>query len=257
MEYTPAGAAQAARQPVVLAGKGVTFDTGGYWLKPKKKLVGMKGDMAGGAVVIGAMRAIALLELPLPVVGLVPCAENMIGPAAYKTNDVIIAKNGLSIEVISADAEGRMLLADTLCYAGELKPATVIDIATLTSGKVAALGQRMSGLFCNDAKLAEALLRAGRHVGEPLWQLPLDAAYDRQLESDVADLKNSGGSVASPVTAARFLAHFVGDWPWAHIDIAGQPFYSDTPEQTPRSYLTKGGTGIPLRTLVEFLRNLA
>jgi leucyl aminopeptidase len=168
---------------------------------------------------------------------------------------VFIAKNGVSIEVISTDAEGRLILADALCYAGELNPAAVIDVATLTGGKVVALGDRTSGLFCTDDALSEALLAAGQKVGEPLWRLPLDPAYDRQLKSRVADIKNVGGRAASAVTAARFLAHFVDDWPWAHIDIAGGEFYTNDPEQTPRSYMTKGATGVTVRTLVEFLRN--
>lgn len=252
MEYRPAEAVQTG--PVVLIGKGVTFDTGGYSLKPGDSMVGMKGDMGGAAAVIGAMRAVAQLKLPLPVVGLVPTVENMISPTAYKPNDVFIAKNGVSIEIISTDAEGRLILADALCYADSLKPSAVIDVATLTGGKVVALGNRLQALFVSDDRLSEKLLAAGQRVGEPLWRMPLDPAYDRQLKSETADLKNTGGRGASAVTAARFLAHFSGDWPWAHLDIAGSSLYSNGPEQTPRSYLTKGGTGIPLRTLVECLR---
>jgi leucyl aminopeptidase len=132
----------------------------------------------------------------------------------------------------------------------------VIDVATLTGGKMIALGNRTNALFVNDDQLNEKLLAAGQRMGEPLWRMPLDPAYDRQLKSDVADLKNTGGRYGSAVTAARFLAHFVGDWPWAHLDIAGSSLYSSGPDQTPRSYLTKGGTGIPLRTFIEYLRNL-
>ncbi len=254
MSYNPTAAAQANRRPVVLVGKGVAFDTGGYSLKQPQSMVGMKGDMAGAAAVIGAMRAVALLKLPFSVVGLVPTVENVVSATAYKPNDVFFAKNGLSIEIISTDAEGRLILADALCYADELKPAAVIDVATLTGGKVIALGERTTGLFCNDDKLSEALLAAGQRTGEPLWRLPLDPAYDRQLKSQVADLKNSGGRAASPVTAARFLAHFVGDWPWAHLDIAGGDTYGSGAEHTPRSYVTNGATGIPLRAMVEYLR---
>lgn len=254
MEHKPANPANKTAGPVVLVGKGVAFDTGGYSLKSGEGMVGMKGDMGGAAAVIGAMRAAGQLGLPLHVVGLVPTVENVISADSYKPNDVFTAKNGVTIEIISTDAEGRLILADALCYADTLNPAAVIDVATLTGGKMIALGNRTNALFCNNDSLSEALLAAGQKCGEPLWRMPLDPAYDRQLKSEVADIKNTGGRMASAVTAARFLAHFVGEWPWAHIDMAGSEFYSNGPEQTPRSYLTKGGTGIPLRTLVEYLR---
>jgi leucyl aminopeptidase len=201
------------------------------------------------------MRAVARLKLPWHVIGLVPSAENMISGQAYKPNDVIIAKNGVSIEIISTDAEGRLLLADALCYADGLKPAAVVDVATLTGGKVVALGERMSALFCNNEALAEALLAAGKRTNEPQWRMPLDKAYDRKLKSEVADLKNSGGRAGHAILGARFLANFVGDWPWAHLDIAGDDDYSGSPDQTPRSYMTTGATGTPLRALVDWLRH--
>jgi leucyl aminopeptidase len=254
IEYKPAASAVSATGPVILVGKGVAFDTGGYSLKPSASMVGMKGDMGGAAAVIGAMEAVARLKLPLQVVGLVPTVENVVSATSYKPNDVFIAKNGLSVEIISTDAEGRLILADALCYAGNLKPTAVIDVATLTGGKVIALGDRTNAAFVNDDQLSQVLLSAGDKCGEPLWRMPLDPAYDKQLKSEVADLKNTGGRSASSVTAARFLAHFVGDWPWAHLDIAGSEWYSEGPDQTSRSYLTKGGTAIPLRTLVECLR---
>ena len=244
-------------KPIVLVGKGVAFDTGGYSIKQASGMGDMKMDMAGAGAVIGAMRAVALLKLPLPVIGLAPTVENVISATAYKPADVFIAKNGVSIEIISTDAEGRMILADALCYADTFKPAAVIDLATLTGGKVIALGERTNAIFCDDDSLCQALLAAGQKVGEPLWRMPLDPAYDRQIKSSVADIKNSGGRTASAITAARFLAHFVGDWPWAHIDMAGSAEYGSGPEYTPRSYLTKGATGLPLRTLVEYLRRLA
>ncbi|MDX1521654.1 MAG: leucyl aminopeptidase, partial [Anaerolineae bacterium] len=234
-----------AGQPIVLIGKGVTFDTGGYWLKPTTAQSGMKSDMAGAAAVIGAVRAIALLDLPLHVVGLVPAAENMISDTAYKTEDVYVAKNGVSVEILSTDAEGRLLLADALNYAADLDPAVVIDIATLTSGKVVALGERITAIFASDDALYEALFAAGARVNEPLWRLPLDPRFDRQLKSEVADLKNSGGSQGHPILGGRFLAHFVGDWAWAHLDIAGDALYHGGPTQTRCSYLTKGATGKP------------
>ncbi len=253
-EGQPADLAQA--KPIVLIGKGVAFDTGGYSIKPAESMTGMKMDMAGAAAVIGAMRAVAQLQLPLRVIGLTPLVENVISATAYKPGEVFIAKNGLSIEIISTDAEGRLILADALCYANELKPAAVLDVATLTGAKTVALGLRLNALFCEDESLREALLAAGQKVGEPLWPMPLDPAFDRQIKSSVADIKNSGGRAGGAITAARFLAHFVGDWPWAHLDIAGSAEYSNGPEQTPRSYLTKGATGIPLRTLVEYLQRI-
>lgn len=256
MEHKPAQVADSKAGPVVLVGKGVAFDTGGYSLKPAASMVGMKGDMGGAAAVIGAMQAVGRLNLPLHVVGLVPTVENVVSATSYKPNDVFIAKNGLSIEIISTDAEGRLILADALCYADTLNPAAVIDVATLTGGKMIALGSRTEALFVTDDQLCEKLLAAGQKSGEPLWRMPLDPAYDRQLKSEVADLKNTGGRYASAVTAARFLAHFTADWPWAHIDIAGSALHEGGPEYTSRSYVTKGGTGVPLRTLVEYLRNL-
>ncbi len=255
MEHKPDQVADSEAGPVVLVGKGVAFDTGGYSLKPQAGMLGMKGDMGGAAAVIGAMRAIGHLNLPLHVVCLVPTVENVVSATSYKPNDVFIAKNGVSVEIISTDAEGRLILADALCYADTLNPAAVIDVATLTGGKMVALGNRTNAVFANDDRLNEALLAAGQKSGEPLWRLPIDPVYDRQIKSDVADIKNSGGRYASAVTAARFLAHFIGDWPWAHIDIAGSEQYSNGSDDTPRSYLIKGGTGIPLRTLVECLRN--
>lgn len=254
LEHRPAG--QADDAPIVLVGKGVAFDTGGYSIKPADSMVAMKNDMAGAAAVIGAMRAVALLQLRLRVIGLTPLVENVISATAFKPADVFTAKNGLTIEIISTDAEGRLILADALCYVNELKPAAVIDVATLTGAKSIALGERINALFCDDQGLYEALFAAGKKVGEPLWRMPLDPAYDRQIKSNVADLKNSGGRSGGAITAARFLAHFVGEWPWAHIDMAGSAEYSNGPEATPRSYLSKGASGIPLRTLVEYLRGV-
>jgi leucyl aminopeptidase len=252
LEHKPDTADQAG--PIILVGKGVTFDTGGHDLKPLENMVRMKGDMAGAAAVIGALRAAASLRLPRHIIGLAPLGENRISDTAYKPSDVFTAKNGVSVEVTSPDSEGRLLLADALCYADTLQPQAVIDVATLTAGKMHALGYRTSALFATDDQLCEALLAAGQKVGEPLWRLPLDPAYDRQLASDVADLKNEGGKWGAAINAARFLAHFVGDWPWAHLDMAAGEFYDDSPVHTPRSYLTQGATGLPLRTLVEFLR---
>jgi leucyl aminopeptidase len=255
MEHCPAGMVE--QPPVVLVGKGVAFDTGGYSLKSADGMVGMKSDMAGAASVIGAMRAVALLQLPLRVISLTPLVENVVSATAYKPGDVFSAKNGVTIEIISTDAEGRMILADALCYANDLKPAAVIDVATLTGAKMVALGNRTNAIFCDDDTLYETLLAAGQKVGEPLWRMPLDPAYDRQIKSSVADIKNTGGRAGGAITAARFLAQFVGDWPWAHIDMAGSAEFGSGPDHTPRSYLTKGASGVPMRTFVEYLRQVA
>ena len=255
MEHKPRGLP--SEGPIVLVGKGVAFDTGGYSLKSGSGMLGMKGDMGGAAAVIGAMGAIARLDLPIHVVGIVPTVENVVSETAFKPNDVFVAKNGVSVEIISTDAEGRLILADGLGYADTLDPVAVIDVATLTGGKMVALGNRTQGLFCNDDKLSADLIDAGEKCGEPLWRMPLDKTYDRQLKSDVADIKNTGGRMASSVTAARFLAHFAGDWPWAHIDIAGAELSAGGPNETPRSYVPKGATGVLVRTLVEYVRSKA
>ncbi len=256
MEHAPADAPNSG-SPVVLVGKGVAFDTGGYSIKGRTTMLGMHGDMAGGAAVIGTMRAVAQLNIPLHVMGLVPAVENVISATAYKPNDVFVAKNGVSVEIISTDAEGRLILADALCYAATLNPSAVVDVATLTGGKVLALGARTSAFFANDGKLHEKLQDAAEKASEPVWRLPLDPAYDRQLKSPIADLKNTGGREASSITAARFLQHFIGEHPWGHIDMASGEFYEPGPNHTPRKYIPKGATGVPVRTLVEFLRNWA
>jgi leucyl aminopeptidase len=256
LEHLPQNRTDLRAGPVILVGKGVLFDTGGYSLKSRQTMVGMNADMAGSAVVLGVLQAVSGLDLPLHVIALAPIVENLIGPEAYKPNDVFYAKNGKSVEVRSTDAEGRLVLADALCYAETLDPSVVIDIATLTGSKNIALGPRTNALFSSSDFLADSLLRAGKRAGEPLWRMPLDPAYDRQLKSRVADITNSGGRLAGSITAARFLAQFVGDWPWAHIDIAGSSSFGEGPEYTPRSYLSKGGTDIPLRTLVEYLREI-
>ncbi|OQY33517.1 MAG: hypothetical protein B6243_06390 [Anaerolineaceae bacterium 4572_5.2] len=220
-------------------------------------MVGMKGDMGGGAAVIGAMRAVAQLKLPLRVVGLIPTVENVISATAYKPNDVFVARNGVSVEIISTDAEGRLILADALCYADTFNPAAVIDVATLTGGKVVAFGSRTSALFTTDDDLCHQLRIAGQKADEAVWRMPLDPAYDRQLKSEVADIKNSGGRKASAITAARFLAHFIGNWPWAHLDIADGEFHLPNLDYTPRRYVQQGATGVPTRMLIEFLRRRA
>jgi leucyl aminopeptidase len=241
---------------LVLVGKGITFDTGGISLKKADGMESMKGDMAGAAVVLGAVQAAAELDLPIRLVGLVPATENMPGGAAIKPGDLLKSLSGLTIEVINTDAEGRLILADTLTYAARYNPAAVIDLATLTGAIITALGHHAMGLFCNDEALARRVEEAGRAAGEPTWQMPLWDVYDAQLKSDVADVKNVGGRrAASPITAARFLARFAKGYPWAHLDIAGVFLWKPGPEYPDKPYLTRGGTGAGVRILIQLLRN--
>lgn len=236
---------------IVLVGKGVTFDTGGYSIKTQDGMVTMKGDMAGGAAVIGAMRAIAELGVPLRVIGLVPAADNMISGGAYRPQDVLTASNGVTIEIISTDAEGRLLLADALVYAARYNPAAVVDIATLTGAASIALGQLAAGLFVTDDGLRDKLLAAAGATGERLWQLPLFPEFDKMLESDTADIKNSGGRFGGASVGAIFLKHFVSYPAWAHIDMAGMGLEGkDNPYVPP-----KGATGYGVRLFVEFVRS--
>lgn len=236
---------------IVLVGKGVTFDTGGYNLKTGDGMSTMKGDMAGGAAVIGAMRAVAGLKPDLRVIGLIPTADNMISGHAYRAQDVLTASNGVTIEIISTDAEGRLLLADALVYAERYKPAAVVDIATLTGAAVTALGMNVaSGLFSTDDNLRDALIQAGSSVAEKVWPLPLFPEYDKTIESNTADIKNSGGARGGVGTSAAFLKRFASGYPaWAHIDMAGMTW--DTPD-TP--YAPKGASGYGVRLLTAFLR---
>jgi leucyl aminopeptidase len=234
---------------LVLVGKGVTFDTGGYSLKPKDSMIGMKADMGGGAAVIGAMQTVALLDLPLHVVGLVPAADNMISGRAYRPQDVIRASNGKTIEIISTDAEGRMLLADALVYARRHDPAAVVDIATLTGSCVVALGHAAAGLFSTDDELRDLLMASGEAAQERVWPLPLYPEYAKALESDTADMKNSGGRNGVG-TSAMFLKNFV-DYPkWAHIDMAGMSLSTGGDV----AYIpAKGATGYGSRLLAGFV----
>ena len=236
---------------IVLVGKGVTFDTGGYSLKSKEGMSTMKTDMAGAAAVIGAMRAIGALDLPLHVVGLAPASDNMIGSHAYRPQEVFTASNGVTIEINSTDAEGRMLLADALVYAGRFNPVAVVDIATLTGACVVALGRGMAaGLFSTDDRLRETLLSAAQATAERLWPMPLFPEYEKQLKSQTADIRNSGERGGGVGSSATFLKHFV-DYPvWAHVDMAGMAF--DIPENP---YIpAKSATGFGVRLFTEFVR---
>lgn len=234
---------------IVLIGKGITFDTGGYSIKTSEGMIGMKADMSGGGAVISAMSIIADLKLPAHVVGLVPAVENMISDKAYRPQDVLTASNGKTIEVISTDAEGRLILADALVYAKRYNPDAVVDIATLTGACVVALGKAAAGLFATDDHIAKLLSQAGDFTEERVWRLPLYPEYDKAIESDVADIKNSGGPRNGVGTSAAFLKHFV-DYPvWAHIDMAGTMLDAEDNPTIP----TKGATGYGARLLAYFV----
>jgi len=239
--------------PVVVVGKAITFDTGGYSLKPPQGMLGMKFDKCGGMAVIGVMQAVAALDLPIPVVGIVAAAENMISGHAYRPSDIITSLSGKTIEIISTDAEGRMVLSDALTYAStELKPRAIIDLATLTGGVVTALGKLRAGVMSTDAALAAALIAAGERTGERLWQLPLDEEYFELIKGSDSDMKNSAGvPLASSIVGGTFLKQFVlNDIPWAHIDIAG----TATVEKGANG--GRSATGFGVRLIVDYLRNL-
>jgi len=246
LEYLPLGG---DTPPVALVGKGVTFDSGGISLKPREGMERMKDDMAGGAAVIGTFAAVARLGLPVNLVGIVPLTENLPDGKAYKPGDVVITMAGKSVEIVNTDAEGRMILCDALHFALRFKPRLMIDLATLTGACLVALGSEASGLFCNDPRLKRALQQAGEATGERVWELPLWDEYGELMKSDIADMKNAGGPHAGSNTAAWFLRQFVGRTKWAHLDIAGTAW-----EEKGIHYLPKGGTGVGVRLLVEYLR---
>ncbi len=240
--------AGADEPPFVLIGKGVTFDAGGLSLKPAAGMADMKYDMAGAAAVLGALRAAAELGLARRVVGLIPATENLPSGRAIKPGDVIRGLAGISIEVDNTDAEGRLILSDAIAYANRLQPQAVIDVATLTGACVIALGHHAIGMMSPNDDLAAALTTAGEQTGERVWRLPLWPEYRKQLDSSIADIKNTGGRPASTITAGLFLKEFVGDYPWGHLDIAGTAW---TEDELP--YHPKGATGIGVRLLIEWL----
>jgi leucyl aminopeptidase len=237
---------------VCLVGKGVTFDSGGISIKPWMDMNEMKGDMAGGALVISAMAAAAREKLPLEIIGLVPCVENMPDGSAFRPGDVITTYAGKTIEVISTDAEGRLILSDALSYGCEFRPDVMVDFATLTGAVVIALGTRIAGAMGNNQDYVDRLIEAGKAAGEPVWQLPLDDVFAESVKGDISDLKNYGGRDGSTITAAALLAEFVGKTPWVHVDIAGT-FWSDGKV----SYQPKGATGYGVDLTLRFLRSLA
>ncbi|TVQ83987.1 MAG: leucyl aminopeptidase [Chromatiaceae bacterium] len=235
---------EAAEKPLVLVGKGLTFDAGGISIKPAADMDEMKYDMAGGAAVLGAMHALGALDLPLNVIGVVPASENLPDGAANKPGDIVRSMSGQTIEILNTDAEGRLILCDALTYCERFEPALVVDMATLTGACVVALGRHASGLFTADDELATELLAAGEAAGDRLWRMPLWDDYRQQLDSNFADLANVGGREAGAVTAAVFLSRFAKAYRWAHLDIAGTAWLSGK---------EKGGTGRPVPMLVEFL----
>ena len=239
-------------KPYVIVGKGLTFDSGGISLKPPEKMEEMKADMSGGAAVLAVIKAAAELGLPLNLVGLVPATENLPGGRAYKPGDVLRSLSGQTIEVISTDAEGRLILADALTYAGRFKPRAVIDLATLTGACVIALGEDVIGMMGTDEELKNDLRRAAVETGEKLWELPIWDDYAELIKSDVADMKNTGGRAGGAITAACFLKKFVGDTPWVHLDIAGPAWLSKE-----RPYIPRGASAVGVRLLLRFLRDEA
>lgn len=248
IHYKPAGK---AKKKVALIGKGITFDSGGLSLKPSKSMETMKLDMAGGAAVIAIMSCLPKLGLDIEVTGYVPTTDNLPGHNAQKPGDVIRYRNGKTIEVLNTDAEGRLILADALALAAEQKPDYMINLATLTGACMTALGTQVGGIFSNNQPLADNLIRSSQEAGEKLWQLPLVKEYKELIKSSVADMKNIGGAHGGAITAALILEEFVGDIPWAHLDIAGPAF-----AESDNALCPKGGTGFGVRTLSKFLATL-
>jgi leucyl aminopeptidase len=250
MKYEPAGAPE---KPVLgLVGKGITFDTGGISIKPADGMEKMKYDMAGGATMIGAMRAIALLKPKVKVIGVVCATENMPSGKAQKPGDVQIAMSGKSIEIINTDAEGRLVLADGLFYARQLGCTHLVDAATLTGAVVVALGYANAGIWANDDAMYERFHKANDEAGEKMWRLPLDDEYKENIKSTIADIVNSGGRWGGAINAAMFLKEFAEDTPWIHLDIAGTAWMEDQ-----KPWIAKGPSGIALRSLVEFVKSFA
>jgi leucyl aminopeptidase len=238
--------------PVALTGKGVTFDSGGLSIKDAQQMEWMKSDMAGAATMLGAMRAIGRLKPKVNVIAAIPSAENLPGGSAIRPGDVLTHRGGKTSEVLNTDAEGRLILADALAFLAEQKPRAMVDAATLTGACMIALGDEIWGVMGNDRQVIRDLIDAGQDMGEPGWELPLWTSYRKQIDSSVADVKNIGNRYGGAITAALFLKEFVGDIPWAHMDIAGVAF-----SDKPGDYWPKGATGNPVRTLIRFVERQA
>lgn len=247
MEYSPS---VMRKDTIALVGKAITFDSGGISLKPSNDMDKMKEDMAGGAAVMGIIDAVARLKLPVRVVGLIPAAENLPSGSAYRPGDVVTSLSGQTIEIISTDAEGRMIMADALTYALRYKPDGIIDLATLTGACIVALGDEVIGLMGNDDGLMEPIKGAAESTGERVWPLPLWKEFEEHLKSDIADIKNAGGRNAGAIQGGIFLKRFVEKTPWVHLDIAGPSW-----AKKERPYIPKGATGVGVRLIVQLLRN--
>lgn len=246
LEHNPNGSSEA---PIVLIGKGITFDSGGISIKPAANMEDMKMDMSGGAAVLGTMQALAKLNYPRRVIGMVPASENLPSGTAVKPGDILRAMSGKTVEVINTDAEGRLVLADAIAYAVETyKPERMIDLATLTGAVVVALGSEATGMMGTDDEMMERLRKAGDHSAERVWQLPLYEEYSKQIASEFADIKNVGGREAGSIIGGAFLKEFVGETPWVHLDIAGTAWTTNG-----NPYVPKGATGVGIRLLVDAL----
>lgn len=236
---------------LLVVGKGLTFDSGGVSLKPAAGMQDMKYDMCGGGAALSVMQAIGEEQPHINVVSIIPTTDNMSGSSALKPGDIIRHYNGVTSEIINTDAEGRLILADALAYGIEkYKPDCVVDLATLTGAVIVGLGHHYTGILGNDDSFVNQVIEAGSAAGEPIWQLPLGKEYTKQIESKVADIKNTGGKAAGTITAAAYLQKFVGDTAWAHLDIAGTSW-----DYTEKSYVPKGPSGVGVRTLLELVRN--
>jgi leucyl aminopeptidase len=252
MHYNKGMSSRTKCPKVCFVGKGVTFDSGGISLKPWQNMNEMKGDMAGGAVVMHTLAAVSRQNIPVELIGIIPCVENMPSGSAIRPGDVITTYSGKTIEVISTDAEGRLILADALTYALEFKPDLVLDIATLTGSVIIALGTHIAGIVGNNQEYIDKLLEAGKRTGEGVWQLPLDDSFKQSVKGDISDLKNFAGRGGGTITAAALLGEFVGSTPWVHIDIAGTSWSSDGKI----SYQQKGATGFGVDLTLRFLESI-
>ncbi len=239
------------RKPIIIVGKGITFDSGGISIKPGKDMDLMKHDMSGAAAVLGILEGAARLKLPVNLIGIVPATENLPGGNAFKPGDILKTYSGKTIEVLNTDAEGRLILADALAYGKKFNPSLIIDLATLTGACVVALGQYATGVLGNKKELLDEIINAGEGSGERVWELPLWKDYFKHIKSDVADIKNIGGGGGGTITAAAFLNNFVDEkTPWAHLDIAGTAWIENS-----RPYAPKGATGVGVKLLIQFILN--
>jgi len=252
LEYKGVGADTA--HPIALVGKAITFDSGGISIKPSDKMDEMKFDKCGGVAVLAILKAVAALKLPVHIIGVISSAENMPSSTSYRPGDIVTSyrgtdRRGVTIEVLNTDAEGRIVLGDALVYARQCGAKTIIDFATLTGAVVVALGSFAAGVMGNDEALQEKIRTSGQRTGDRVWPLPLWQEYKDKIKSDVADIKNTGGRYGGAITAAAFLAKYVGEVPWAHLDIAGTAWTTDD-----LPYLTKGATGFGVRLVIDLLR---